>query len=241
MAETKKPDSIIDRFREDIEQYFGDALVSIILYGSAAGGEFQRKRSDINFLVVISQTGMERLAGIQKYIHPWRKKHISLPIFMTEAYIDASLDSFPIEFLNMLNSYRLVTGKDVLAGLKLNKKDIRLQCERELKGKLLQLRQQFILTRGRKAALRALISQSIVTFTAIFRALLFIRGKEIPQNKQQVVLAVCREFTEIEESFFSELLGIRSGELKCGKKTLQDYVRKYIQQIHDLSVAVDRL
>jgi hypothetical protein len=58
------------------------------------------------------------------------------PLFLTRSDLSSSLDSYPIEFLNMKNRYRLVYGEDVLQKLSFNPLAVRLQIERELKGKL---------------------------------------------------------------------------------------------------------
>jgi len=97
--------------------------------------------------------------------------------FSHKNYIESSLDTFPIEFLNFKTSYRLITGEDVLKDLTFEKKFVRLQCERELKGKLLQLRENFLETEGKKKNIEALIRLSLPTFFSIFQAVLFLNGK----------------------------------------------------------------
>jgi predicted nucleotidyltransferase len=236
-----KIEQTITQFSEDIQKTFGDAIVSIILYGSAASDEFIPKKSDLNFLVVLTAKGIDQIDRVHKLFPKWTKKRIALPLFLTKGYIQASTDSYPIEFFNMQCCYRMIRGEDVLKDLSLKKEELRLQCERELKGKLLQLRQVFILTKGQPSALRALIGQSIVTFTSIFRALLYLRGKEIPKEKQEVILAACREFTEIEETLFSELLEIKNTGKKVSKEQLKTHVRNYIAQIQALGESVDQM
>jgi predicted nucleotidyltransferase len=238
---TDKVEQTIKQFSEDIQKTFGDEVVSIILYGSAVSEEFIPKKSDLNFLVVLTRKGIDQIDRVHKLFSKWTKRRIALPFFLTREYIQASTDSYPIEFFNMQCCYRVIRGEDVLKNLSLKKEDIRLQCERELKGKLLQLRQVFILTKGQPRALKALIGQSIVTFTSIFRTLLYLRDKEIPKEKQEVILAACREFTEIEESLFIELLEIKTTGKKVSKEQLKTYVRNYISQIQALSEAVDQM
>ncbi len=238
---SEKIERTIKQFSEDIQNTFGGELISIILYGSAVNEEFIPKKSDLNFLVVLASKGIEKIDRVHTLFPKWTKKRIALPLFLTREYIQASTDSYPIEFFNMQCGYRVIMGEDVLKNLSLKKEDIRLQCERELKGKLLQLRQVFIMTKGQSKALKTLISQSIVTFTSIFRALLYLRGKEIPREKQEVILAACREFSEIEEALFSELLDIKNTGKKGSKEQLKTHVQNYIAQIQALSESVDQM
>jgi len=236
----QKPEELFNRFTKDIESLFGKEVVSVILFGSAATDEYIPKKSDINFLVVLTQKGIDKIKRVQKLVSRWEKRRVSLPLFMTEAYIEASLDSFPIEFLNMQSGYRVLFGEDVLGGLQFKKEDLRLQCEREMKSDLLQLRQGFIQTGGKAKALRLLIGESIVAFTSIFRALLYLRGEEVPKLKQEVLLATCREFG-VDEGLFSVLLSVRGYETKLSREQLESNVQRYISEIEKLSGAIDRM
>lgn len=230
----------IEKFQSDIGKTFGEQTVSIILYGSAVTEDFDPNRSDINFLIVLSEEGLNRVGSVQPLVKQWRKRNIRIPIFLTKAYIDASLDSFPLEFLNMKSAYRVIRGKDVLDPIRIRKKDLRLQCERELKTKLLQLRQGYILTAGNTRALRYLIVDSIVAFTSIFRGLLFLHGIEAPETRQGILLTACREFG-LDEGLFSVLLSVKKYETKLTRSQLEKNVERYIAQVVTLSKTIDRM
>lgn len=236
----EKPEEVFDQFSNDIEKIFGKGVVSIVLFGSAATDEYIPKKSDINFLVVLTQEGIEQIQKVQRFVARWQKRRISVPLFLTRGYINASLDSFPIEFLNMQAAYRVIKGEDVLKGIKIKKRDLRLQCERELKGNLLKLRQGFIQTGGKARALKLLITGSIVAFTSIFRALLHLRGKDVPGTKQEILLATCREFG-LNEGLFSVLLSLRGGGAKLTCSQLEENTRRYISEIQKLSEFVDKM
>jgi predicted nucleotidyltransferase len=47
-----KTEKTIEKFTHEIQRLYGDDLVSLVLYGSAAGTDFVPDRSDLNFLVV---------------------------------------------------------------------------------------------------------------------------------------------------------------------------------------------
>jgi len=235
-----KPEEVFDPFCQDVQQIFGKDVVSIILFGSAATDDYIPKKSDINFLVVLTPRGIEDIGAVQKYVARWEKRNISIPLFLTKEYIEASLDSFPVEFLNMQLVYRVLRGEDVLKGLTIKRTDLRLQCERELKGNLLKLRQGFIETGGRVKPLRMLIVRSIVAFASIFKGLLYLKGQEVPKTKQEVLLATCREF-KLDEGLFSVLLSVKKYEAKLTKDQLEKNVKRYIQEIQKLSTVVDRM
>ncbi|MBN1781181.1 nucleotidyltransferase domain-containing protein [bacterium] len=241
MQASEKLARICQAFKEDIRATFGTDVVSIILYGSAVTEEYRPGKSDVNFLVVLTDQGIDALDCVRNRIGKWRKHKIGLPLFMTRSYVHQSMDSFPIEFLNMQAAYHVLDGEDILSDIHPDKKDLRLQCERELKGKLLKLRQGYILTGGKPAALRSLISGSVVTFVAIFKALLMLRGKTVPVKKAEVLLTACDEFTEIDRPLFEELLHIRNGSVKKSKPELELLVKQYIRSIAKLTDSVDQM
>jgi len=240
MEQKQKLNHICSHFSKQIHTVFDD-IVSVILYGSAATGEYDPKKSDVNFLVVLGNSGIQRLDKVHHFVKDWKKHKISLPLFVTQTYIQNSLDSFPIEFLNMQSAYQLIDGEDVLKDLKVSKKDLRLQCERELKGKLLQLRQGFIHTRGSRKSLQFLISTSIVTFVSIFKALLYLKDLPVPEKKVDVLLKACDAFDDIDRNLFEMLLRIRQGEVKRSKSELELILQQYIQSIAKLSETVDKM
>lgn len=237
------PDSLvktIQTLKEDLHALFGSELVSVIVYGSAVTDDFIPKKSDINVLVVLSEKGIADLQPVQNRITKWRKQGFAPPLFLTEPYIRDSLDSFPIEFLNMQAAYAVFQGRDVLADLSIDPKDLRLQCERELKGKLLQLRLGFIRTGGKKAYLKSLISESIVTFVSIFRALLKLKGDDVPSLKKEAIDRACSAF-ELDIGLFTDLFRIRTGDLSLSTDELEAAFKAYIQAIDSLSRQVDAM
>ena len=228
---------ITQKFKAEAEQLFGNHIVSLIAYGSAATDEYVHKKSDINILLVLDEEGILNLHAARKKIAAWYKRGLHT-LFLTESYIERSLDSFPIEFLNMKSAYHVVTGKDVLQSLEFDRHNIRLQCERELKGNLIHLRQRFVLNLGDKNELMLLIGESLGAFAAIFRALLYLKVTEVPINKLDVTRQACKDFA-MDEDLFSQLISIRRGEEKPSIEELETLVGSYIRQIDALSRYVD--
>lgn len=231
----------IDKFVDQLKSSFPNQIQSIVLYGSAVTDDFKSKLSDLNFLVLLDEEAISHISVVQKYLASWNKMKISVPLLVTQQYIEASLDVFPIEFLNMQKAYQVIDGDDVLSDLKFDKKHIRMQCERELKGKLLQLRQGYIQSMGRPNLMRDLIAQSVTTFTSIFVALLYLKKIEIPKSRNQIILSTCKEFSEIDELLFVNLLNIKNQTVKLNKEALIESLELYIFQIQALSQAVDQM
>jgi predicted nucleotidyltransferase len=224
----------------DYKEAFGPDLLGVVLYGSGARGEYVPKKSDINFMIILTEEGINRLGKTIPLVSKWHKRRVSTPLFLTKEYIESSLDTFPIEFLNFRTAYRLIYGEDVLKDLAFDRKLVRLQCERELKGKLLQLRENFLETEGDKQKIRTLISLSLPTFFSIFQAVLFIKEKETIREKEQLITAISQE-TGLSKGHFVELTAIKEGRKKITSKESVAFMEKYIEEIRNLSIFVDQM
>lgn len=235
-----KPEEIFGDFSHDMKALFGADLVSIILYGSAARGEYVPKKSDINFMVVLTENGINTLGKALDLTAKWHKRKVATPLFLTKNYIASSLDTFPIEFLNFKTAYRLISGEDVLKDFVFDKKFVRLQCERELKGKLLQLRENFLETGGRKQNIEALIRLSLPTFFSIFQAVLFLNDKQ-PAKGVNDLLSYMANDLQLDTGLFRALNEIKLGRKKLAASEAVPVMEKYIAEIRKLSMFVDRL
>ena len=223
---------------DDYRNVFGDDLVSVILYGSSVTKEYDPNKSDLNFLIVLSEEGIERLHLAHELVARWRKKKVGTPLFLTRDYIDFSLDTFPIEFLNIKRNYQVIVGEDVLEGISFKRDFIRMEGERELKGKLLLLRQRYVETRGKHKVLKELISASLPTFIFVFKGLLYLLGKEVPETKEQTISILSKEL-KLDQELFTSLLHIKGGTLKYSRQQIGDLFQRYLKEIRKLALLMD--
>ena len=223
---------------DDYRRVFGKDLISVILYGSAVTEDYVPKKSDLNFLIVLSEEGIEKLHLAHGLVAGWRRKKVSIPLFLTKAYIELSLDTFPIEFLNIRKNYKVILGEDVLAELSLSKEFIRMQCEREIKGKLLLLRKRYVATRGKARFLKSLIGATVPTFIFVFKALLYLLDKEVPATKSETIRVLATEI-DLDEGLFLDLLKIKRRILKPSAQQIEEIFPKYLSEIRKLALLMD--
>ena len=236
----KKPEEIFSEITNDFRKAFGDDLLSIILYGSGATGDYVPGRSDLNFLVILSEKGIDDLGRAMETVARWRKRKVATPLFMTKSYILSSLDSYPLEFLNIIRNHVPVFGEDVLSELSIDPSLLRLQLEREIKGKTLLLRGSFLETEGRVKQIRDLIKVSLIAFISIFNALLYLKDLEIPRQKREVIRVVAKAFP-IDPDVFLKCADIREGVDSFSSSNIQAIFRAYLGEVKKLSEIVDRM
>lgn len=234
----RDPKTIFSEVTADYKALFGDDLVSIILYGSAAGQDFQPGSSDINFMVVLTEDGIEHIDHAFGVVTKWRKRGVALPLFLTEAYVKSSLDVFPIEYLSLERNYVQVFGKEILKGLTFRQEFLRLQCEREIKGKLLLLREAFMENAGKAKALKAVIKEALPAMIAIFEALLHLKEIALTGNRREIIRAAAGEF-EIDVTVFEGLLDIREGRSGLRDEEVVMLFKSCLKEMQRLSNIID--
>ncbi|MBW1789889.1 MAG: hypothetical protein JRK53_25285 [Deltaproteobacteria bacterium] len=236
----QNPKDIFPDITQDLRETFGDDLVSIVLYGSAAGKHYRPGKSDINFMVVLSDAGIHGLDRAFPLIKKWRKRKVAVPLFLTERYVETSLDVFPIEYLNFQLNYVPVYGKNILEDLNFDRDMVRLQCEREIKGKLLILREAFLETAGEARRLKNVAVQSLGAFLAIFEALLYLRDQPFPEDRREIFRAVAASF-DLDASVFEALLDIKEEKRKVSDGEMLRLFGDYLKAAENLSIIVDEM
>jgi predicted nucleotidyltransferase len=160
-----------------------DQLRSVVLYGSAAAGDFVPGASNYNLLVVVESLTVAELDRLAPTIAAWIRAGNPQPLLFTPHQLSASRDAFPIELLDIRQSRRVLWGEDSLADMVVKPGDLRLQVERELTGKLLKLRARYLQAAGNSEAVAQLMLQSLSTFLVLFRAALRVYEDSAPERK----------------------------------------------------------
>ena len=228
------------RSTDDFKEIFRNDLVALILYGSGATGDYTPGKSDLNFLIIVTVQGMDHLDETVKTVDRWRKRKVATPFFMTEEDILSSLDSYPIEFLNMKTNHILVHGEDILGRVSITTSALRLQCERELKGKIFHLRNGFLETEGKAKRVRQLIKVSLTAFISLFKALLYLKAVDIPHGRRDIIQAAAGVY-DVEADIFLKCVDIREGIDNISDYDINAVFKAYLSEIGKLSRIVDRL
>jgi predicted nucleotidyltransferase len=103
-----------DAFIDDLRAAHGSNLASVILYGSAATGDFVGKQSDYNLLIALREIAPKDLRAAQAPMREWSKLGHPVPVYFTVAELQDAADVFPIEFHQMERARKILYGADVL-------------------------------------------------------------------------------------------------------------------------------
>jgi hypothetical protein len=199
-----------EEFAERSRGAFGEALVSVVLYGSAARGDYRAGVSNLNVLVVVRAADAATLRRGSALAREWVAAGNPPPLILGAAEWLGSADVFPIEYSDMRDAHVVLHGDNPFQGLEISWSDLRLQCEHELKTKQIQLREHYLLAADAPAELGKLLKHSFPTFLTLFRTALRLAGEEVPRPPEAVLDAAARRIG-FDAAPFLEVLKARQG------------------------------
>lgn len=232
----KRLNQLVDK----LKQAHGAGLVSVILYGSAAAGDYQGAISDLNIFCVLQRVGVEELRKSEKIVNWWRELGNPSPLLMARDEVPKSTDCFPIEFHDMQERRRVLHGEDIVAGLEIVDRYYRARVEYELRAKLLRLRQKAAGILSDRGAVLLLMEESISTFCVLGRHALRLRDGAAPWTKREIAAALVENFG-LAAAPLDTLLDLREGKLKPRQVDPSSLFEAYLREITVLVDAVDRI
>jgi predicted nucleotidyltransferase len=228
----------VDNALELWKRFWGDELKSAYLFGSAARGSWSKKSSDINILLVLEKSNYDKWPDATEIAKRRLKKGFALPLVFTEGYVKSSLDVYPIEFLDMKLFHKTLHGEDIFSNMEIDLDHLRLQAEREVKGKWVQLRQAALERGGNTAAMRDLLSMTVPTWVSVFQALITINGEEVSSDTNDVIIKGT-EIASLDKDVFLNLKQLRSEQQSMNRTAAWNLLKSTLEQVDQLAKFVD--
>jgi hypothetical protein len=191
-------------------------------------------------LCVLKQITPRELSEGEPVLNWWRSQGHPSPLLLSEEEAHNSADSFPIEFHDMKDRRRVLYGVDVIAEVKIDPKNYRVQVEHELRAKLFRLRQQGARMLSDPAALLKLCLDSVGTFCLLARHALLVSGAHAKTERRAVVHQLGHTI-EMDTSAFDMLLDIREDKAGIDPGDPGELFARYLEAIRRLVEFVDGL
>jgi hypothetical protein len=223
---------------ERLHEAARDNLESVILYGSAARGDFYEAHSDLNVLCILRSLRAADLARVSAVVKWWTgTEHQPAPLFFSAAELWQSADVFAIELLDMQQSHRVLYGSDVIAGISVPTNLHRVQVEHELRTLLLRLRQHLLREAANPLELGAVLAKSFSSALTLLRHTL-IALQEQPQNAAAEVFARVAALAGTDASAFAAVQRLREAKSLDAELVLPVY-DAYLAALQKVIAALD--
>jgi len=230
----------LDEFVRRIRQAADENLQSVILYGSAAAGDFNPEFSNLNVLCLLRETSFAKLSAIAPVVEWWHRQKHPAPLVMTGEELERSADVFSIEMLDMQQHHRVLLGDDPLSGLRIPVLLHRAQVEYELREKIILLRQRLLLVAAKDRDLWDLLLGSLPAFATLLRHALIALGDDSPRSKREAVHTLAARI-QFDPSALLQLLDVREHKADRKQLDVKDVFARYLAAVQHVTTAVDTM
>jgi hypothetical protein len=226
-------------FTESLKAAWGAHLKSVIRYGAAAVNDHSSLAADQSILIVLDEVRAPVLALAADVIRQWVKKDHPMPFIFDEQTFAQSTDIFPIDYLNMQDHHEVLWGSDPLQGIRIDQRFLRLQCESEMRGKLIHLKSQYVLNCHKPKDLLKLMTVTLMDFDRVMTGVLHLL-KQRPQGGRREIVAQLAQSADFQPGVFLELYDIHDGHKDCRDASqIQQLFEHYLTALQAITKFVD--
>lgn len=230
----------VKAFAEKLSTALGDNLLSITIVGSSLTEDFRLGQSDINTVLILGGQNLASLNAVASLAKPMSKKKISPPLLMTQSYIERSRDVFGVEFLDFQLAHETIMGDDPFASLAFDKKDVRLQCEREFKAMLIRLRQGYIAAAANKKLVRDILISTAKGMAPLLRAMLWLKDVDRTARAEATFGGAADEFS-INTDPLTSAIKWRHEKTRLSETEMENAFESVYSVVEQLAGIVDEL
>jgi hypothetical protein len=174
--------NLLCEFVESLKFSAGPNLAGIILYGGIVLGRYRNERSEINLVLLLYDTGTDKLQQISDILRRGTAEIRLEPIILTPDEVRKSADTFPIKFIHIKQHHLVVCGEDPFAGLEVKPQYVRLKVEQELRNAALLMRRTFVSLENEPLKLAEETARMLPGLLANLETLLHLSGSELPER-----------------------------------------------------------
>lgn len=230
----------LDRLCQGLREALGDQLVSVILYGGLAKGEYAQPNSNVNVMIVVKEASVEVMDRALPPVQAGMRDLRLAVMFLSEGDLRRSADVFPTKYLDMQRFHRVLWGRDVLANLPIATDHLRLRCAQEIKNLLLRLRQFYLQRAQYPELIEGTLTRAISSFLHSLSVLLTLKGVQVPAGKAAIAEAAARELG-LDGGALRDLLALKAGEIKPDGAAVKRLYNAFMVTVQRAADIVDGL
>ena len=225
-----------DRIVTALRAIFGHRLRSVVAYGPHVENGSVDVAEPLSCLALVADLTIADLEASAARAHDWTRHQIATPLLLPEDEFRRSLDSFPLEYSEILRSHQVLFGANPFDGISIERADLRRACETQIKSHLVHLREAYIEAGGTPRAVGDLVTASAPAFGALLRNI-----ARLNESAERDRAAATREGARAAELSDALVTGILALERPTGLKAV-DAARlfpEYLAAVEQLARYVD--
>ena len=231
---------LLQTYVKEVKGVFGEKLEGMLLYGSAVRGEFLSGRSNLNILLLVSSYDSAVLKQYSALHRRWSKEQIIAPLFLTEEELHMSAAVFPLEFLEIQEQHRVLSGRDPFIGFHVKTDRLRDAVVQGFASHLLRLRQRYVEGGGGDEATTILLPLSITSILPLLRGVQRLLGRP-PLAHSDAVISDVAEQLKLDLQGLLDVWLLKRGQISPGPHEVPRFFDRYLEAVTRLTRTVEQL
>lgn len=205
------------------EETLGDNLVSAFVHGDCLMEGYSALESPWTVSFILKSNSAQDLLPLQKLTA--KHENIVFNHVFSRYEIKTSQDVFPLEFLHIKSKNVTLCGETPLADFSPNLAELRMECERELRGLLVHLRRAFLYLKEDRNP-HGIYVRSATTLLPLLYGVYYLSTGNYPENHEQV---------------YEMFPGVRIPEMSKDNDVIVANINKYIEAVTAIVNLVDSM
>ena len=207
------------------EDALGDNLVSAFIHGDCLMEGFSALESPWTVSFILKSNSVEDMLPLQMLTQKAKYDNIQFNHVFSRFEIKSSQDVFPLEFLHIKSKNVTLCGETPLADFSPNLAELRIECERELRGLLVHLRQFFLYLKEYRNP-HEIYVRSTITLLPLLYGVYYLSTGNYPENHEQV---------------YEMFPGVRIPNMTKDNDVIVANINKYIEAVTAIVNQVDAM
>ena len=207
------------------EEALGDNLVSAFVHGDCLMEGFSALESPWTVSFILKSNSAQDLLPLQKLTSKAKHENIVFNHMFSRYEIRTSQDVFPLEFLHIKSKNVTLCGETPLADFSPNLAELRIECERELRGLLVHLRQFFLYLKEYRNP-HEIYVRSTITLLPLLYGVYYLSTGNYPESHEQV---------------YEMFPGVRIPNMTKDNNVIVANINKYIEAVTTIVNQVDAM
>ena len=201
-------------------QACGDALRSVVLYGSGAEGRL-RATSDVNLILVLTDFTPLMANALRAPLRLGQAAIRLAVMFLLESEVSAAVNAFPVKYLDVIHRHRILYGDNPFEGLSFSRDASVFRLKQVLLNLRLRLRSLYVLRGLNEEQLVLVVADAAGPLRSCAATVLELEGQPAPSPKEALEQVVGEDSGWYEVlSHLSQARQTRTLEPGVAEKTL---------------------
>ncbi|MCQ2088858.1 MAG: hypothetical protein MJY93_01280 [Fibrobacter sp.] len=210
---------------EQLKTALGKNMISAFVHGDCLMEGYNAMEKPWTVSFILRDNSNQSLEVLRKLLPKAKKDNLEFRYFFTLKEIQTSEDVYPLEFLHIASRNEIIAGQQPLPGYKPSMEKLRLECERELRGFLIRLRQAFIYLKEDRNPLGFFVRAN-ETMLPIMYGVYYLQHGIYPECHQQI---------------FNDFPALQMPASSRDEKLFLECVNNYISTVTEIVNLVDTM